>query len=345
MDAMEAIILNTDALARVFSLTVLAFVVSMLVTPAFTTFLYRNRLGKKIRQTDFNEKSAPIFYKLHRHKANTPTMGGLLVWITTALLTLVFNFSRTATWLPLAVLVATGVIGAIDDLYNIKGIGPNNGGLRFRHKFLIYLVIAVLGALYFAFKLEWIYRGIHVPGLGEFAIGYWYIPLFILVLIGTSFSVNQTDGLDGLAGGLLAMAFLAVGGTAFFQGQFGLAAFAGTIVGALLAFLWFNIHPARFFMGDTGAMALGMTLAVLCFLTNTVLLLPVIGFVFVLEGLTTIIQIFAKKYFKKKVFLSAPIHHHFEALGWPETRITERAWIIGSVTAVIGLVLSLIGRG
>ena len=342
---MEAIILDSTALVRIFGLTVLSFVLSLLITTAFTTFLYKNRLGKKIRQTDFNEKAAPIFYKFHKHKANTPTMGGLLIWLTTAVLTILFNLSRQATWLPLFVLVMTGVIGAIDDLYNIKGIGPNNGGLRFRHKLLIYTLIAIVGATYFAFKLEWIYRGIHIPGIGDIALGYWYIPVFILVLIATSFSVNQTDGLDGLAGGLLAMAFVAVGGTAFFQGQFGLAAFAGTLVGAILAFLWFNVYPARFFIGDTGAMALGMTLAVLSFLTNTVFILPIIGFVFVLEGASTIIQIFSKKIFKRKVFLSAPIHHHFQALGWTETRIVERAWIIGAVCAVIGLVLSLIGRG
>ncbi len=342
---MEAIILNTDALVRIFGLTVLTFATCMLLTPAFTTFLYRNRLGKKIRQTDFNEKAAPVFYKLHQHKANTPTMGGLLVWITTALVTLLFNFSRQATWLPLFVLVATGIIGAVDDLYNIKGIGPNNGGLRFRHKLVIYTIIALVGAIYFAYKLEWIYRGIHIPGIGDYALGLWYIPIFIVVLVGMSFSVNQTDGLDGLAGGLLAMAFMAVGGTAYFQGQFGLAAFAGTLVGAILAFLWFNVHPARFFMGDTGAMSLGMTLAVLAFLTNTVFVLPIIGSVFVLEALSTIIQIGSKKLFKRKVFLSAPLHHHFEALGWPETRVTERAWIIGAVSAVVGLVLSLVGRG
>lgn len=342
---MEAIIINSNALIRVFGLTVLAFVTAMLLTPTFTNFLYQNKLGKKIRQTDFNEKSAPIFYRLHKHKANTPTMGGLLIWVTTAIITLLFNFSRQATWLPLFVLVATGLIGALDDLYNIKGIGPNSGGLRFRHKLLIYTIIAIVGALYFAFKLEWIYRGIHLPGVGDFALGYWYIPLFISVLIGTSFAVNQTDGLDGLAGGLLAMAFMAVGGTAFFQGQFGLAAFAGTVVGTILAFLWFNVHPARFFMGDTGSMALGMTLAVLSFLTNTVFVLPIIGSVFVLEAVSTMIQIFSKKFFKRKVFISAPLHHHFEALGWPETRVTERAWIIGAVSAVIGLVLSLVGRG
>lgn len=342
---MEAIIVNTNALIRVFGLTVLSFVTAMLLTPTFTNFLYQNKLGKKIRQTDFNEKSAPIFYRLHRHKANTPTMGGLLIWITTAIITLLFNFSRQATWLPLFVLVATGAIGAIDDLYNSKGIGPNSGGLRFRHKLLIYTVIAIIGALYFAFKLEWIYRDIHIPGVGDLALGYWYIPLFIIVLIGTSFAVNQTDGLDGLAGGLLAMAFMAVGGTAFFQGQFGLAAFAGTVVGTILAFLWFNVHPARFFMGDTGSMALGMTLAVLSFLTNTVFILPIIGIVFVVEAASTIIQILSKKFFGRKVFLSAPIHHHLEALGWPETRVTERAWIIGAVSAVIGLVLSLVGRG
>ncbi len=150
---MEAILLNTDALIRIFGLTVLSFVVAMLVTPAFTTFLYKNKMGKKIRQTDFNQEAAPIFYRLHQHKANTPTMGGLLVWITTAVLTLLFDFSRQATWLPLFVLVATGVIGAIDDLYNIKGIGPNNGGLRFRHKLLIYMVIAIIRAMNFAYKL------------------------------------------------------------------------------------------------------------------------------------------------------------------------------------------------
>ncbi len=341
---MEAFIVNIDALIRIFTFTCLAFGLAMLLTPAFTTFLYRHRLGKKIRQTDFNEKAAPIFYKLHQHKANTPTMGGLLIWGTATLITLAFNLSPQATWLPLFVLVSTGIIGAIDDLYNIKGIGPNNGGLRFRHKLLIYTVIAILGALYFAFKLEWIYRGIHIPGYGDLAIGLWYIPLFITVLIGTSFSVNQTDGLDGLAGGLLAMAFMALGGVAFFQGQFGLAVFAGTIVGALLAFLWFNVHPARFFMGDTGAMSLGITLAVLAFLTNTVAILPIIGSVFVLEGFSTILQILSKKIFKRKIFLSAPLHHHFEALGWPETRITERAWIIGAVSAVIGIALSLLGR-
>lgn len=340
---MEAILVDIDALIRIFGLTVLAFIAAMLVTPAFTTFLYRNRLGKKIRQTDFNEQDAPIFYKLHKHKANTPTMGGLLIWITTAVITLIFNFSRQATWLPLFVLLATGLIGAIDDLYNIKGIGPNDGGLRFRHKLVIYTVIAIIGALYFAYKLEWIYRGIQIPGLGDVEIGLWYIPFFVVVLVGTSFSVNQTDGLDGLAGGLLAMAFMAVGGTAYFQGQFGLAAFAGTLVGSILAFLWFNVHPARFFMGDTGAMALGMTLAVLSFLTNTVFILPIIGFVFVLEGLSTIVQIASKKIFKRKVFLSSPLHHHFEALGWPETRVTERAWIIGAVMAVIGLVVGLAG--
>ncbi len=342
---MEAILLDTNALTRIFGLTVLSFVTSMLITPAFTTFLYKNRLGKKIRQTDFNEKAAPIFYKLHKHKTNTPTMGGLLIWGVAAVLTIIFNLSRQATWLPLFVLVMSGVIGAIDDLYNINGIGPNNGGLRFRHKLLIYLVIAVIGALYFAFKLEWIYRGIHIPGVGDIALGYWYVPLFITVLIGTSFAVNQTDGLDGLAGGLLVMAFMAMGGIAFFQGQFGLSAFAGTLVGAILAFLWFNVHPARFFMGDTGSMALGMTLAVIAFLTNTVFILPIIGFVFVIEALSTIIQIFSKKFLKKKVFLSAPIHHHLEAIGWTETRIVERAWIIGAVLAVFGLVLALVGRG
>ncbi len=331
------------SLAKTFWLATLSFLVAILWTPLFTDFLYKNRLGKKIRQTGFDEKAAPIFYSLHKHKENTPTMGGLLIWITVAVVTIVMNLNQARTWLPLFVLVATGLVGAADDLMNIYGIGPNRGGLRFRWKLVLYAVIALIGAWWFYSKLGW--NVISIPGLGQMEIGAWYIPLFVLVLVFTTFSANETDGLDGLAGGVMASAFAAFGIIAIVQGKPELAAFCGTVLGALMAFLWFNIYPARFFMGDTGAMALGMTLGILAFLTDTVILLPIIGFVLYLEGFSAVIQIASKKLRGgKKIFLSAPIHHHFEAKGWPEPRITMRFWIISAVSAMTGLFVFLVSR-
>lgn len=331
------------SLAKTFWLASLAFVVAILWTPLFTDFLYKNRLGKKIRQTGFDEKAAPIFYSLHKHKENTPTMGGLLIWVTVAVITIVMNLNQARTWLPLFVLVSTGLVGAADDLMNIYGIGPNRGGLRFRWKLILYAIIALIGAWWFYSKLGW--NVISIPGLGQMEIGAWYIPLFVGVLVFTTFSANETDGLDGLAGGVMASAFAAFGIIAIVQGKPELAAFCGTVLGALMAFLWFNIYPARFFMGDTGAMALGMTLGILAFLTDTVFILPIIGLVLYVEGLSAVVQILSKKLRQgKKIFLSAPIHHHFEAKGWPEPRITMRFWIISAVSAMTGLFVFLVSR-
>src|SRR3989338_513176 len=173
-------------------------------------------------------------------------------------------------------------------------------------------------------------------------IGWLYIPLFVLVVVFLSNAVNITDGLDGLAGGTLAASFAAIMGIALVQQQVGIAAFAGTIIGALLAFLWFNIYPARFFMGDTGAFALGATLAVLAFLTNTVVMLPIIGFIFVIEAFSTLIQWFSKRYLGRKFFRVAPLHHHFEAIGWPETKVTMRFWVISAVMATIGMIIAFL---
>lgn len=322
----------------------------MIWTPLLTNILYKYKMGKKIRETDYSGKKAPIFHELHKGKENTPIMGGLLIWITVMVLTLALNFNRAETYLPLFALVATGIIGAVDDIMNIKGIGPNRGGLRFRSKLILYIIVGLIGAWWFYSKLGW--NAIHIPG-GNYLhlpynieLGWWYIPLFVLVVIGTAFSSNQTDGLDGLLGGVMAICFLAYSIIALTQGKIELAAFCGTIMGALLAFLWFNIHPARFFMGDTGSFALGTTLAVVAFLTNSVVVLPIIAIILVIEALSTIIQIASKKLRNgKKVFLSAPIHHHFQALGWPETKITERFWVISAVAAVIGVAIALIGRG
>lgn len=331
------------ALAKTFWLASLSFLVAVLWTPLFTDFLYKNSLGKRIRQTGFDEKRAPIFYALHKHKENTPTMGGLLIWITTAVITLLMNLSRSQTYLPLFVLVATGVVGAVDDLMNINGIGPNRGGLRFRWKVLLYLLVAIAGAWWFFYKLGW--NVLTIPGIGTLEIGIWYIPLFVGVIVFTTFSANEADGLDGLLAGMMASAFGAFGVIALIQGKPELAAFCGTILGSLLAFMWFNIYPARFFMGDTGAMALGMTLGVLAFLTDTVLILPIIAFLIYVEGFSAIIQILSKKLRGgQKVFLSAPLHHHFQALGWPEPKITMRFWVISAVTSMLGLFVYLISR-
>lgn len=340
---------------KIFILTTLAFVMAILWTPLLTHFLYKYKLGKQIRDND----SAPIFSELHKKKSGTPTMGGVLIWGTTLFLALLFfylsqftnisffkdlNFlTRPQTLLPLGALVASALVGLVDDWFNVRKIGPCGGGLKVRHRLMIYTLIALVGALWFYFKLEW--DLIHIPFLGNFNIGIWYIPIFIFVIVAASFSVNETDGLDGLAGGTLLAAFAAYAAIAFSQGKYDLAAFCGVIVGALLAFLWFNINPARFFMGDTGAMSLGVTLGVIAMLTNSVFLLPIIGFIFVIESLSVIIQIISKKLrHGKKVFLSSPIHHHLEAKGWPEPKIVMRFWVISGVAAVVGLVISLMDK-
>jgi phospho-N-acetylmuramoyl-pentapeptide-transferase len=200
----------------------------------------------------------------------------------------------------------------------------------------------VVGAWWFYAKLGW--DVLHVPFLGSFNIGWWYVPIFIFTIVATSFSVNEIDGLDGLAGGTLLSAFAAYGAIAFLQGRYDLATLCGVIAGALLAFLWFNINPARFFMGDTGAMSLGVTLGIVALLTNTVFLLPIIGLLFVIESLSVIIQITSKRLRGKKVFLSAPIHHHLEAIGWPEPKIVMRFWVISAVTGVAGVIIALLDR-
>ncbi|OGY45447.1 MAG: phospho-N-acetylmuramoyl-pentapeptide-transferase [Candidatus Buchananbacteria bacterium RIFCSPLOWO2_01_FULL_46_12] len=338
---------------KIFLLTTLSFIVTFALTPFLTHFLYKYRLGKGIRDA----QSAPIFAQMHAKKAGTPTMGGILIWGTTLLLVLLFAFlakvfdgifdqlnflSRPETLLPLGALVASALIGLVDDAFDVWRMGKNGGGLRMRHRFIIYGIIAAIGAWWFYFKLEW--TVLHIPFLGNFDIGWWYIPFFLFVIIATAHSVNITDGLDGLAGGTLLTAFGAYGAIAFAQGRYDLATFCGVIVGSLLAFLWFNINPARFFMGDTGSMSLGVTLGIIAMLTNAALLLPVIGFIFVLESLSVIIQQIAKKFLGRKVFISSPIHHHLEAIGWPEPKIVMRFWVIAGVAAVIGLILFLVDK-
>ncbi len=340
-------------LSKILVLATIAFVAAVLWTPLLTHLLYRFRLGKTIRSA----VTAPMFAKLHEKKAGVPTMGGVLMWLTTLGVALVFAFfaavfpdtffgklsflSRAQTWLPLAALVAAGVVGLADDVMNVFKIGSHGGGIHIRHRLVLYAIIAAVGAWWFSVKLGW--DILHVPFYGDLAVGpWWYALIFIVVIVGTSFSVNQTDGLDGLAGGTLASAFGAYAAIAVLQGRYDLAAFCAVVMGSLLAFLWFNIYPARFIMGDTGAMSLGVTLGIVAMLTNSALLLPLIGIVFVVEALTTIIQLTSKRLFKRKVFLIAPVHHHFEAKGWPEPKVVMRFWVISWIGAGIGIIVALL---
>lgn len=343
-----------DSAISILVIAAVAFLAAMLATPAVTNLLKFLKLGKQIR----SEASAPIFSKLHAGKSGTPTMGGILIWGTVLLLAFAsslaanlfrtepwisFNFiSRRETLLPLAALFFAAIVGLVDDYLNVRKIGPHGGGLSVKMRLLSFTLVAAACAWWFYFKLGW--DVLRVPFVGIVEVGPWMIPLFIFIIVATAFSVDVTDGLDGLAAGTLLTAFASYGSIAFLQDKHDLAAFCGAIVGALLAFLWFNINPARFFMGDTGAMSLGVTLGVVAMLTNSLLLLPIIGLVFVIESLSVIIQVASKKIRKKKVFLSAPIHHHFEAKGWPEPTIVMRFWVIAAVSGVLGLIISLLDR-
>jgi phospho-N-acetylmuramoyl-pentapeptide-transferase len=330
-------------LSRVFLQAVLAFVIAMGLTPIYTNWAYRFGIWKKVRDTAVTGEKAPIFYQMHlsKHAAKIPTMAGLVIVLAIVLVTFAMNLNRAQTYLPLAALIGAGFVGLLDDIINLRGNG-GKGGLRSRIKFGLICAVAISGALYFYYKLG--FNSIHVPAVGDFTIGWLYIPLFIAVVVSTANAVNITDGLDGLSGGLLATAFGAYTVLAYFQGNYGIAGFCATVVGAVLAYTWFNIHPARFFMGDVGSFALGTALGVVAMLTNSVFVLPIIGAIFVLEAGSSLVQILAKKIFRRKVFISAPLHHHLEAIGWPETKVTMRLWVLGQIVGGIGLVLGLLGN-
>lgn len=331
----------------------LSFSLVLALTPWFIAFLRKHRLGKQLRVEAMDGRDASIFRQLHQSKAGTPTMGGLLIWggiLATVGISRLLSFSgavehsllqRGQVYLPLFVLVSLGVLGAVDDYLNICGVGKKRG-LDALPKILSLLLIASLGAFWFYFKLG--YSSVYVPLAGPMDVGWWYIPIFIFIIVATANAVNFTDGLDGLAGGLLVIAFAAFGVLAYFEGLSLLAAFCAVCVGAVAAFLWHNVPPALFFMGDTGALALGGALGVIAMMTDHILELPFIGFIFVIETLSVIIQLTSKKLRGgKKVFRSAPIHHHFEALGWGESKVTMRLWIVGGFAAFFGVVLGLIG--
>lgn len=339
---------------RILILFALAFIVALLLTPFVLRALERWGVRKRnIRDAS----SAPVFYSLHKNKGNTPTMGGIIIWATVLGLAALFFIAdrlvggfasyfdfvnRAETYLPLAALAFAATVGLVDDLFGVLGKGPHGGGLTVPQKLVLYTVVSAIGAWWFFVRLGW--DSIFVPFVGHVSVGWWYIPVFMFVIIASAFSANETDGLDGLAAGVLFFAFGAFAVVSFILHRYDLAAMNAVILGALLAFLWFNIYPARFFMGDTGSMALGITLGVIAMLTNTVFFLPFFGIILVIESVSVIVQVASKKLRGKKIFLSTPIHHHFEALGWPETQVTMRFWFVSAVATILGLVLFFIAR-
>ncbi len=345
MDQTLDISVQINTVVRILSLGGFSFVLSMLLTPIYTHLAYKGRWWKKPRETTVTGEVAKVFTKLHasKHKRLIPTMAGIIFVLSAGLTTLFFNLSRPETWLPLAAFVGAGSVGLLDDIINIRGSGKGVAGLPSKFKLLLTTAIALIGGWFFYFKLD--VSSIHIPWFGQLGIGWLIIPLFVFVVVATANAVNISDGLDGLAGGLTAIAFGIYAVIAFVEHRYGIAGFCMSIVGALLSYTWFNIYPARFFMGDVGSFALGTALGVVAMLTDTVVLLPIIGIVFVAEAGSVILQIASKKLRNgKKIFLISPIHHHFEALGWPEAKVTMRFWVVGQVAGILGLVMFLLGR-
>lgn len=341
---MELITLTdlTDEMVRTFILSVAAFLLAMMLTPIYTFVAYRYKFWKKQRSTSTTGEKLEVFTKLHanKFKRNIPTMAGIIFIVAIGVVTL-FNLDRGQTWLPLAALIGGGLVGLLDDIINIRGQGTGVAGLRSSLKFVMITALGLALGWFFYSKLGW--TSIHVPFIGDWQLGWLMIPVFAFAVVAAGNAVNISDGLDGLAGGLLAISYGAFGMIALLQGQFYLAGFCFTVVGALLSYVWFNIYPARFFMGDVGSFSLGAGLGVVAMLTNSLFLLPIIGIVFVIEAGSSAIQILSKKFLHRKIFLSAPVHHHLEAIGWPETKVTMRFWVIGYVAAFVGVLLALTG--
>lgn len=335
---------DADTIEKILVLGVLSFALSMVLTPLYTSLAFTGGWWKKPRTHTISGEAAKIYNKLHaaKHARHIPTMAGMIFVISIALITLAGNLSRSQTWLPLAAMAGAGIIGLVDDIINIRGLGGNIAGMRATVKSFFLLGVAFVGGWWFFAKLG--VADINVPFAGQWHIGWLVIPLFMLVIYATANAVNITDGLDGLAGGTAAIAYGAYAIIALIEGKYGIAGFCMTVVGALLSYTWFNIFPARFFMGDVGSFALGTGLGVVALLTDAVLLLPIIGLIFVVEAGSVALQLASKKLRSgKKIFISSPIHHHFEAIGWPEAKVTMRFWVIGELASIIGIVIFILG--
>ena len=321
-----------------------AFLLSMFLTPIYTTFAYKHKLWKRQKSVAVTGENLTVMNKLHKDKIKRhfPTMAGMIMLVAVPVVLIACNgLDRGQTWLPIAAFVGGGLIGFIDDTINLFGKNAA-AGLRAPVKFAMITALGVALGWFFAVKLGW--TSVMVPYVGPINIGViGMIVLFAFAVVATGNAVNISDGLDGLAGGLAMLAYGSYGIIALLQEQWFLAGFCFIVLGALLSYIWFNVYPARFMMGDTGSFALGAGLGVVAMMTNSFLLLPIIGILFVVEAGSSLIQIISKKVFHKKIFISAPLHHHLQAKGWEESKVVMRFWVIGGVTAMLGIFLAMGG--
>jgi len=340
---------------------VISFAVGILLAPVLTHFLYKHKAWKKKggKGNGMGDNSGtPLFDGLHAERETvTPRMGGILIWGTVTLVALVlmvlgylFNgifteldfVNRGQTWLPLVALLVGGLVGLFNDFLDITKGGA---GLRLRWRLIVVTLMGAFAGWWFYDKLD--ISSVGIPFAGPFELGLWFIPFFILVTLAL-YASGVIDGIDGLAGGIFAFVFMSYAAIAFAQEQIALAGFAACVSGALFAFLWFNIPPARFWMTETGTMALTLALAVTAFSTDTlgdgvgVTVLPIIAFPLALTVFTNALQVASKKFLKRKLFKIAPIHHHFEALGWPSYKVTMRYWVITIIAGILGICVALL---
>jgi phospho-N-acetylmuramoyl-pentapeptide-transferase len=355
--------MNTAILVSILLPAIFTFIIGILIAPIISDFLYKNEMWKKksvLKSID--GKEAALSMKIHNDESKkTPRMGGLIVWISVVISTIIFYvlsklfpysdylyrsdlISRNQTWLPLVGLVFGGLIGLVDDLlvvnYFKKDGSYIGGGLSLKWRLFFVFLIGLFSAYWFTVKLDM--RSIALPFAGDFYIG--AIGFGVLVILTTLalFAGGVIDGIDGLSGGVMMSMFTAYGVIAITQQQYDIAKLCFVIVSGILAFLWFNIPPARFYMSETGMISLTLSLSIIIFLVNGVAYLPFIGFVMLATVASVIIQLLSKKFRGKKVFLVAPIHHHFEAIGWPSYKVTMRYWIIAFVTSIFGVLVSLL---
>lgn len=347
---------------KVFVPATTAFFAGIFLAPILTHYLYKHKMWRKsVKEftTDGREATITKTLESRKQETNVPRMGGILIWTSTLIVITLFwlisqifpgeltrkldFLSRSQTWLPLFTLIAGSLVGLVDDLFVIYGRGKYiGGGLKLSERIGVVLLLGAIGAWWFYSKLE--ISSILIPFNGEFNLGIFFIPIFMIVMLAI-FSGGIIDGIDGLSGGIFATIFGAYSGIAFFQNQIDLAAFSAVVAGSILAFLWFNIPPARFYMSETGILGLTTALTVVAFLTKAVLVLPIIALPLFMASGSSIIQLLSKKFRNgKKVFLVAPIHHHFEALGWPSYKVTMRFWVISVIFALIGMIIALIGK-
>ncbi len=342
---------------------VISFLFGVLIAPPLIAFLYKHRLWKtKSVSKSIDGKAAPITASLHNDEGvPTPRLGGVVVWLSVLLtalflwtlskvfptaLTLKLDFiSRNQTWLPLMAMIVGAVVGALDDLLVVNAFGSKlnsyvGGGLSFPMRLLAVSLLGLFAGWWFFAKLG--VSSVYVPFYGDVVLGGFLFVLFFIIVTLAVFSTGVIDGIDGLSGGVMSAVFTAYGMIAYRHGQIDIATLCFVFVGAILAFLWFNIPPAKFYLSETGMLALSLSLSVIAFLTDAVLYLPIIALPLVVTTLSVILQLFWKKVFKRKLFLVAPLHHHFQVKGWPAHAVTMRYWIVAYVCAMLGVVVALV---